>query len=113
MSMDFFPDKEFHKLFDRISQRINLEGAGSPTEINERLRQRIQELKYIYGNDPLAPLRTQGPISQIRALISGGFARHAIDEAIANPHGEIALTLKLGKRRAQKILMKRRRRAWL
>ena len=111
--MDFLPDKEFHKLFDRISDRINLEGAGSVREINERLNQRIQELEYRYGTDPLAPLRAQGPISQLKALISGGFARRAIDEAIANPRGEIALTLKLGKKRAKEILTKRKRRAWL
>jgi hypothetical protein len=35
--MDFMPDKEFHKIFNRISKTVDLTGAGTPEEINERL----------------------------------------------------------------------------
>ena len=35
-SFDFMPDAEFHPVFDRISQRINLQGCATPEEINAR-----------------------------------------------------------------------------
>jgi hypothetical protein len=108
--LDFIPDKEFHPLFDRTSKVVNLEGCGTAREINERLNQAIEEVKSEYGTDPLAQLRDRRQISNLKRLIFAGFARRAINEAIANPEGKIALTLKYGRKKAKGILQERHRR---
>jgi hypothetical protein len=101
---------EFHALFDRISKKIDLSGAGTVEEINARLRGAINEIRYQYALNPLGQLQAESAISPLQALIFGGFARRVIDEAIANPHGFVALTLKLGRQRAKEITAKRARR---
>ena len=108
--MDFLPDAEFNKLFDRVSMTINLKGAGSPAEINRRLHQKIMEIKYEAGSDQLAQLRARKRIAPLKTLIFAGFGRRTINEAISNPQGEVALTLKFGKLRARAILLARARR---
>lgn len=107
--MDFLPDKEFHKVFDRISRKINLKGAGTPSEINERLKHRIIEIRDEYGHSPLGRLQAEGKVASLRGLIFSGFGRRAIDEAIANPTGEVALTLKHGRAYAKHAIENRKR----
>jgi hypothetical protein len=108
--LDFIPDKEFHPLFDRTSRVVDFEGCGTARDINERLNQAIKEVKYECGTGPLAPLRARRQISNLKRLIFAGFARRAIDEAIAKPQGKIALTLKYGREGAKGILQERHRR---
>jgi hypothetical protein len=107
--MDFLPDKEFHRVFDRISEKVDLRGAGTPAEINERLNRKIEEYKYLYGTNPLAQLQAESRIAPLRTLIFAGFGRRTIIEAIADPHGKVALTLKYGRKKARHILLKRTR----
>jgi len=109
-SMDFMSDKEFNELFDRISRIVDLEGAGSPEEIIARLNQKVEKDQYLSGKNELTLFHARGRIPKLKKLISGGFARRTIDEAIANPRGKIALTLKYGRERAKDILLKRARR---
>ena len=104
------PDKEFHKIFDRVSKIVNFKGAGTPQEIIRRLNRKIKEYSYPSGNTPLAQLRAKRRISDLENLISAGFARRTIDEAVANPQGEVALTLKHGRKKAKDILLNRARR---
>jgi len=106
---DHMPDKEFHELFDRISEKIDLKGASTPAEINQRLSGKIREYGHASGTSPFASFHVENRISRLKRLIFAGFGRRAISEAIANPHGIVALTLKYGKRRAREILLKRRR----
>ena len=108
--MDFIPDKEFHKIFNRVSKIVDLEGAGTPEEINERLNQKVAKDRYLSVKNELTLFHARGRTPKLKKLISGGFARRTIDEAIANPRGKIALTLKYGRERAKDILLKRARR---
>lgn len=108
--MDFIPDKEFHIIFNRVSRTIDLKGAGSPAEINERLMERIREIRHHYGTSPLASLQAKRKISPLKSLISGSFGRRTIDEAISDPQGQVALTLKHGNQKAKGILWERSRR---
>ena len=108
--MDFIPDKEFHKIFNRVSKKVDLKGAGTPQEINRRVNRKIKELSYLSGKTPLAQFRANRQISHLRNLIAAGFARRTIDEAVAKPHGIVALTLKYGREKAKDILLDRARR---
>lgn len=108
--MDFLPDAEFNKLFNRVSMAINLRGAGSPAEINRRLHQKIIEIKYQAGSDPLSQLRARRCIAPLKTLIFAGFGRRTINEAISNPEGQVGLTIKHGREKANAILLARARR---
>ena len=107
--MDFLPDKEFNKVFDRMSETIDLKGAGTPAEINARLNRKIQEIQYQFATNPLAQIQAESKIAPLRTLVFAGFGRRTIDEAIADQHGKIALTLKYGRQQARRILEKRSR----
>lgn len=108
--MDFIPDKEFHKIFNRVSKKVNLKGAGTPQEINRRLNRKIKEYSYLTGKTPLAQFRAKRRISDLKKLIFAGFGRRTIDEAVANPRGKVAFTLKYGREKARDILSDRARR---
>jgi hypothetical protein len=103
------PDIEFHKVFNRISKKINLKGAGTPAEINARLNKKINQIRYEYGLNPLGQLQAESKISPLKTLMFAGFGRRTIDEAIANPTGKVALTLKYGPEHARYVLEKRAR----
>jgi len=107
--MDFIPDKEFHLIFDRVSRKVNLKGAGTPAEINERLRQKIEAYKLQRSRKRLNPKVAGRRISDLKRLIFAGFGRRTIDEAIANPQGKVALTLRYGWKGAKEILLERGR----
>lgn len=107
--MDFMPDKEFHKLFDRISKIVDLHGAGTPREINVRLNQKINEYRYLPRRSQLAVFFARSRMPNLKKLIFAGFGRRAIDEAVAKPHGKVALTLKYGREKAREILLARAR----
>jgi hypothetical protein len=109
-AVDFIPDKEFHKIFNRISKIVDLEGAGTPGEINERLNQKINEYRYLPGKNQLALFRARSRIPELKKLIFAGFGRRTIDEAVSNPRGKVALTLKYGREKARDILLARARR---
>jgi hypothetical protein len=107
--VDFMPDKEFHPLFDRTSRKVNLKGCGTPAEIDERLKEKIEEYEYLRKKKRLAPRAARRRISDLKNLMFAGFGRRTIDEAIANPRGEVALTLIYGRENAKEILLERAR----
>jgi len=107
--MDFMPDKEFHKLFDRVTKFVDLQGAGAPWEIHERLQQKIDEYRYLPRRNQLAVFFARSRMPNLKKLIFAGFGRRAIDEAVAKPHGKVALTLKYGREKARDILLARAR----
>lgn len=112
--MDFMPDKEFHKLFDRISKIVNLAGARTPQEINRRLKRKINEYRHLPRKDQIPSFFARSRMPDLKKLIFAGFGRRTIDEAIANPRGIVALTLKYGREKARQILRRlaRRRLRW-
>ena len=110
--MDFLPDKEFNEIFNRVSRKVNLKDAGTPAEIHRRLHRKIKEYENEYWIDPFSQLRAENEIANMRTLIFSGFGRRAIDEAVANPEGIVALTLKYGRKKARKIWLTRKKKTW-
>jgi hypothetical protein len=106
--MDFTPDAEFHPIFDRTSKRVNLEGCATAQEVNARLRRKINEYKATDTEGPLEQFQLEKKIRSLRTLVEAGFARRTIHEAMANPQGKVALTLKYGRKKALLILSRRR-----
>ena len=112
--MDFLPDKEFHPIFDRVSRKVNLKGAGSPAEINRRLKLKIDGYKYLQKKKALLVFEISKKearlgIRDLKKLMFRGFGRRTIDEAIARPRGKVALTLRYGRENAKDILLERSR----
>jgi hypothetical protein len=112
--MDFLPDKEFHPIFDRVSRKVNLKGAGSSAEINRRLKLKIDGYKYLQKKKALhvfeiSKKEAKLGIRDLKKLIFRGFGRRTIDEAIARPRGKVALTLIYGRENAKDILLERSR----
>jgi hypothetical protein len=119
--MDWMPDREFHPIFDRTSKRVNFKGAGSPAEIDDKMKGSIkkdkEKIKMINeaireGYAKKGPLanwkrKIRSDIKDKRQLIFAGFARRTIDEAIARPQGRVALTLRHGYKKAKAILLER------
>jgi hypothetical protein len=104
-------DKEFHPLFKRVSERINLKGCSSPEEIDGRIKSRIDVCK-----ERRKTLRERGVFSkalnntiwQLKKLIGHGFGERAINEAVARPRELEGLTLRFGSAKAKEILLHRR-----
>lgn len=107
--MDFIPDKEFHRIFDRVSKIVDLKGAGTPQEINERLNRKIKEGRYLPRRSQLGLFLARSRIPNLKRLIFAGFGRRTIDEGVARPQGIVALTLKYGREKAKDILLARAR----
>jgi hypothetical protein len=103
--MDFMPDKEFHRLFNRVSRRVDLKGCRTAADINRKLMQKEKQVRFSASNNPLAQVRASNEADFYQRLVPA-FGKRVIDEAHTNPHGKVALTLKHGWRRAE-ILFKR------
>ena len=112
--MDFLPDREFNEIFDRVSRKVNLKGAGSSAEINRRLKLKIDGYKYLQKKKALlvfeiSKKEAELGIRDLKKLMFRGFGRRTIDEAIARPRGKVALTLRYGRENARDILLERSR----
>lgn len=107
VNIDFIPDKEFHPIFDRISEIVDLKGAFSVVEINERLEETAKDIK---RSPFLRRSRANLVGKNLIKLKDAGFGSRVIKEASENPRGKIALTLKHGREKAKKILLERSRR---
>jgi hypothetical protein len=110
--LDFLPDREFHPLFKRVSQKINLKGCETKQDIDGRLKSRINRLKnrkrelrkHGYSSGALDRNREQWV-----KLLDHNFGGRTMDEAIARPRGIEGLTLKYGASKASEILYRRSR----
>ena len=98
--MDFLSDSEFNSIFNRVSAKVDLQGANTPEEVNRRLHQKIKEFP---------PRLSGGWRSFLKRLMFAGFGRRTIDEAVSKPRGKVALTLKYGREKARDILLARAR----
>jgi regulator of extracellular matrix RemA (YlzA/DUF370 family) len=121
--LDFMTDREFHPIFDRVSRKVHLKGAGSPAEINKRLTKKVKKDEekiamideaIIEGYAKAGPLsrwkkKIRNDIKDTKQLIFAGFGRRTINEAIARPRERVALTLKYGRTKAKEILLQRAR----
>ncbi|MDT8782291.1 MAG: hypothetical protein IAX22_06555 [Candidatus Bathyarchaeota archaeon] len=107
--MDFIPDSEFHDIFARTSKKVNFKGASTAAQIDDRLIKKIHRIQNEYESDPLSQMQAESRIEPLKKLLFSGFGRRAIDEAIANPQGKIARTLKLDQEEIQRIKARRKR----
>jgi hypothetical protein len=105
--MDSIPSYEFHAIFERTSQAIDLKGKYTEEEIEEeliRVRNKCKRLaeqaetrkkQAIYNSKKVA----------IEKLVEYGFPRRVIIEAQRDPKGKVALTLQCGYREAKRRLL--------
>lgn len=112
--MDFLPDKEFHIIFDRISRKVNLQGAYTPDEIDRRLKHRIKADEFAiesgYLEDEKTKRRFKRDKKNLKKLVRQGFAERTIAYARRHPDDKVALTLHHGYAKAKEILLARSRR---
>ena len=106
--MDFMPDIEFHPIFYRFSRTVSLKGCTSTSDINQRITKKINRYKKA-SKGKTTKKGTRYNISQLRKLQRRGIARRIINEAIVEPDGLIALTLRHGRKKAEEILLARAR----
>ena len=108
--MDFLPDKEFHPLFKRISERINLKGCTSPEDIDGKIKSKIdvyKERKKSLRDKGVFSKAINRSIGSLKKLIGHGFGERSISEAIARPRELEGLTLRFGASKANEILLHR------
>ena len=92
--MQSFTHEDLLRMFPRVSEVVNFQGAKNAKEVNDRIERAIKEFP---------PKLSPGWIGFLRKLTPWfGFA--TIDAARADPHGEIALTLEHGRRAARMII---------
>jgi len=94
--------QDFPRIFPRVDAVVNFRGANTSTEINKRIQAKINE--YPHRISP-------GWIDFLKTLIPW-FGVATIDAARANPHGEVAQTLRHG-RKAAKMIMEEQARQYL
>ena len=108
--MDFIPDKEFHPIFNRVSEVVDLKGAFSVDEVNERLERTIRGIKRSRRAGRLRKGRAGFIEKNLKRLEKAGFGKAVIKQASENPRQIVALTLRYGRKKAKKILLERAKR---
>lgn len=104
-------DKEFHGLFRREANAVNMKGCNSPEDIRDRIKAKRDAYK-----ERKKQLKERGVYSkslnrslwQQKKLLDHGFPDRAINEAIANPRGMEGLTFKYGAKKAEEIMLHRK-----
>ena len=122
--MDSIPAREFVKLFERVSEYVDLADCETPEDIEMKMLSAIKimrrardkakkestakkwggrvKLLYILGRDGVPCVS-----EKLKGKIRMGFARRAIQYAEIHPRSRLALTLTYGKKTAKKILRRR------
>jgi hypothetical protein len=109
--MDSLSSPEFHKIFNRVTEYIDLKGKFMVEEIEEELRK---------AREKCLKLRRKAETSQDRAkfkrsaigygnLLEYGFSSRVVYEANVNPKGIVAMTLKYGKKVAKRRILAQKR----
>ena len=93
-------DKEFHRVFRRISRRVSFKGCRTPADVNRRLMQKYRQEKYVQNANPLERLRAENRADKIRRLVPY-LGQKVIADAHAKPHGLIAQYLRYGRDKAE------------
>lgn len=105
--MDSVPSYEFHRIFERISQIIDLKGKFTAEEIEKELIRVRNTCKRMSEEAETRKKRAQYNSKKvaIERLIEYGFPRRVIMEAHRNPKGKVALTLRYGHEEAKRRLL--------
>jgi hypothetical protein len=122
--MDSIPNRDFMKLFERMTAYIDMKDCETPEDIERKMLSAIKIMRRARdrGKKPSTRKKWGGRIKLIRTLgrdgvpatsekLKGktrmGFARRAIEFAEIHPRSRLALTLTYGKNKARKILRRR------
>jgi hypothetical protein len=109
--LDFMPDKEFHHLFIRISNSVDLRRAFTPEEVNQRIIHASKELKFLAKEGYVRPKTGYHRADNLEKLVyTGGrtdFGTRAVSMARRHPDGLENLTLNYGYSKAVDILIER------
>ena len=111
--MDFVPDKEFHALFCRISEQVDLRGAFTPEEVNARIVRGAKVYGFLGKKGYLRAKTAYRRADNMRKLVyteGTDFGTRAISTARRHPYGIENLTLNYGRGKAIDILLLRARR---
>jgi hypothetical protein len=112
--LDFMPDKEFHHLFIRISNSVDLRRAFTPEEVNKRIIHEAKGLKFLAKEGYVRPKAAYHRADNLEKLVyTAGrtdFGTRAISTARRHPDGLENLTLNYGYSKAVDILLERNRR---
>jgi hypothetical protein len=109
--MDSISSYEFHAIFDRVTDKISLQGKFTPEDIAQQLnetKKKCERQRHRTAKPRLRAKLRQEAI-QYRNLIDYGFPERVITEAIVKPKGIIAMTLKYGKTNARQIILSRKK----
>jgi hypothetical protein len=108
--MDSIASYEFHKIFNRVSSRINLQGKTSANAIDQSLVTARDNCKRNYREttNPILRVRLKNAVVGYNNLLFYRFSNRAMKEAIENPSGIIALTLRFGKIEAKRRILAQR-----
>jgi hypothetical protein len=93
-------DKEFHRMFKRISRRVSFKGCKTPAEVNGRLVQKYRQEMYVPNANPLQRLHAENRADKYRRLVPY-FGEEVIAEAHAKPNGFIAQVLHYGREKGE------------
>lgn len=103
--MDSIPSYEFHKIFRRLSYDVDLKGAFTPEDIDERLakvqRKFKKEAKRTAASEQRKRLRKKAKAIEI--LQDKNFAGKTIAEATRSRYGIVNLTLHYGRKKAEEM----------
>jgi len=103
--MDSVPSYEFHKIFRRVSVNVNLKGAFTPEEIDEKLEraQKKFQIKAKRAATEAKKKRLYKKAKAIEILQDKNFSEKTIAEAISNRYGIVNLTLHYGREKAEEM----------
>jgi hypothetical protein len=110
MPMDSIASYEFHKIFDRVSSRINLQGKTSANAIDRSLAHARENCRRYFREapNPNIRIRYKGAIMGYNNLLYYRFSDRTMKEATENPGGIVALTLLHGKIEAKRRILAQR-----
>jgi hypothetical protein len=102
-------DKELHSLFMRTRRDVDYQGAFTPQEIDNRLREAVAELRYLAKRGYLNPEKACDAADNLEKLIGTNFAHSILAMAKRHPYGPENLTLHYGRKGAMDIILERDR----
>jgi len=109
--MDSISSYEFHRIFNRVSSYIDLQGKVTVQSINEELwkaREKCKK-KYLEAVNVYERTKYRNAVTGYGNLIRHGFAKRTIKEGLIEPDGFIANTLLFGRAEAKQRLDAQRR----
>jgi len=109
--MDSIQRYEFHKIFDRVTETVDLADCHGALAIENKLKdvRDKSRIKSKLSKTRAGRIKYGGQAEWLDTLIERDFAGRAVLEANINPHGFIALTLRYGKKIARERILAQKR----